>query len=150
MASFKLLLDHDVRHLASCFADKQTLQLEDVGLTPRASDEEIIAVASEGSYIIVTNNARDFERGVPAHIARTSKKRFGCRQVHGLVIVKPSMELKQVSAIERAIKQMQFEGRSIGWKAVHESCLKVVISDTGAPTITRLPRCPSCTFDGDE
>ena len=150
MANFKFLLDHDVRHLASCFADKQTLQFEDVGLNPRASDEEVIAVASEGNYIIVTNNARDFEKGVPAHIARTSKKQFGCRQVRGLVIVKPSMELKQVPAIERAVKQMRFEGQPIGWKAVHESCLKVVISDTGIPTVTRLPRCPSCTFDDED
>src|SRR5712664_1618623 len=101
MASFKFLLDHDVRHLASCFTDKQTLHLEDVGLTPRASDAEIIAAASESTYIIVTNNARDFEQGVPDHIAATSKKRLGCKQVHGLVIVLPSEKLKQVPAIDR-------------------------------------------------
>jgi hypothetical protein len=151
MASVKFLLDHDVRHLASCFPAKQTLQLEDVGLKSNAPDSEVVAAASEGNYIIVTNNARDFQRDVPNHIATTSKKKLGCKQVHGLIIVLPSEQLKQEPAIARAAKQLAFEGRSIGWKEVKNLCLKVVIQDSGKPTITKLPRCPHCEFgDSDD
>jgi hypothetical protein len=150
MASFKFLLDHDVRHLASSFPSKQTLQLENVGLSGRNSDVEIVQAASERGCIIVTNNARDFEKDVPEHIASTSKKRLGCTQVHGLVIVVPSEMFAQEKAIAEASGRLTFEGRSIGWKEVSDLCLKVVIGRDGRPTVTNLPRCPYCKFGDDD
>ena len=83
MASFKFLLDHDVRHLATSFPGKQVLMLEDVGLSQHSSDEEIVEAASERGCIIVTNNARDFEKEVPEHIATTSNKAKGCARFTG-------------------------------------------------------------------
>jgi hypothetical protein len=149
MANFKYLMDHDVRHLCSCFPPKQTLQLEDVGLEPAAIDQEIIAVASERRCVIVTNNRRHFERHVPGHIAESSKKPFGCRQVHGLIIVLPSDKLVQERAVTRASKQLALKGKSLTWRDVNGLCLKVVIQATGKATVTKLPRCPYCGFDDD-
>jgi hypothetical protein len=150
MASFKFLLDNDVRHLSACFPNKQTVQLDDVGLDRDASDEDVVAEASWHGYVIVTNNRRDFEQEVPSRIAESSKKDLGCTQVHGLVIVLPSEKLKQERAIARASKQLRFQNKPIGWKDVHELCLKVVIEETGKATVTELPRCPHCNFHDDE
>ena len=124
----------------------ETVQLEDVGLDRDASDEYIVAEASQRGYVIVTNNRRDFEHEVPTRIAESSKKDQGCTQVHGLVIILPSDRLKQERAIARASKQLRFENTPIGWKDVNELCLKVVIEETGKATVTKLPRCPHCKF----
>lgn len=150
MAGFKYLLDHDVRHLSSYFADKQTLQLEDVGLTSRASDEEIIAVASERNCVIVTNNRRDFENKVTQWIAESSKKKKGCTQVHGLIIILPSEQISQERALTTALKNLRSDGNSIGMKDVHERCLKVVVEASGKAVVTRLPRCPHCEFSDED
>jgi hypothetical protein len=150
MASFKFLLDNDVRHLSACFPSKQTVQLEDIGLDRDASDEDIVAEASLLGYVIVTNNRRDFEHEVPTRIAESSKKDQGCTQVHGLVIILPSERLKQERAIDRASRQLRFGNRPIFWKDVNELCLKVVIEETGKATVTKLPRCPHCIFRDDE
>lgn len=147
MAGYKFLLDNDVRHLSVCFPAKQTIQLEDVGLAPSSSDQQIIATASEQGHIIITNNRRDFDRDVPSHIAETSKKRLGCTQVRGLVIVLPSDSLKQQNALNRASKNLKFQNKAISWKAVNELCLKVVIEETGKATVTKLPRCRFCDFN---
>jgi hypothetical protein len=146
MAGFKFLLDADVRHLASCFPQNQTLQVEDLGLDSSASDEAIIEAAED--YLIVTNNRRDYETGVVSRINMSSKKRNGCTQIHGLVIVLPSTKEEQVQAIKRASKQLLLDGRPITWKIVHEECLKVIIESNGNARVTRLPRCPHCAFQG--
>jgi uncharacterized protein with PIN domain len=150
MASFKFLLDNDVRHLSSCFPPKQTCQLEDVGLEASASDAQIVAIASQGGHIIVTNNRRDFERDVQRRVAASSKKGGGCTQVHGLIVVLPSDRLKQEQAIGRASKQLRFEGDVIRWKDVNDRCLKVVIEEGGKATVSKLARCPHCKFPDDE
>ena len=150
MASFKFLLDNGVRHLASCFPSKQTVQLEDIGLDRDASDGDIVAEASLNAYVIVTNNRRDFEHEVPSRIPESSKKGQGCTQVHGLVIILPFDRLKQERAIDRASEQLRFEGKLITWKDVNELCFKVVIEETGKATVTKLPRCPHCIFRDDE
>jgi hypothetical protein len=150
MASFKFLLDNDVRHLSSCFPSRQTVQLEAVGLDRSASDEDIVAEASRRGYVIVTNNRHDFEHEVPTRIAESSKKDLGCTQVHGLVIILPSERLKQERAIARASKQLRFQNKPIVWKDVNELCLKVVIEETGKATVSKLPRCPHCNFRDDE
>jgi hypothetical protein len=106
VAAFKFLLDNDVRHLASCFPEKQTCQLGDAGLDSDVSDDAIVAAASERNYIIVTNNRRHFERAVKQRIAASKKKDMGCTQVHGLIIVLPSLKLKQEHAIRRTSKQL--------------------------------------------
>jgi predicted nuclease of predicted toxin-antitoxin system len=123
MASFKFLLDNDVRHLASQFPPKQTCQLEDVGLAPSATDEAVVMAASVNGHIIVTNNRRDFEHKVQSRIEESSKKEGRCGQVHGLIVVLPSERLKQEQAVARAGKSLRFEGKRIGWKDVTERCL---------------------------
>ncbi len=146
MASFKFLLDNDVRHLTSCFPSKQVLQLEDVRLDLSAPDEDIVAAASQLRLIIVTKNRRDYEQEVRQRIPASSKKKLGCTQVHGLVLILPSDRLKQESAIARASKQLKFENRSIGGKEVNSLCLKVVIEESGKAPVSKLPRCPPCEF----
>ena len=146
MASYKILLDNDVRHLESDFPAKTVRQLGDIGLSTSASDDDIIVAASERGHIIVTNNRKDYEGKVKERIAASSKKELGCTQVHGLVIVVPSDALKQTQALKKASRQLWFEGRRIGWKEVNKLCLKVVIHDDGTADVSKLPRCPHCTF----
>jgi hypothetical protein len=146
MASYKFLLDNCVRHLASVFPDSQTLQLEHVDLKANDSDADIVAVASENKYIIVTNNRRHFEHEVVERIAESSKKQFGCTQVHGLIIVLPVDQLKQERAIRRASKQLSYDGEAITWKDVNERCLKVIVEESGKAIVSKLPRCPHCNF----
>lgn len=146
MAKFKFLLDNCVRHLDAVLPPKLTVHLTDVGLEADSPDEDVVAEASQHGFIVITHNRRDFESAVKARIAETSKKRLGCTQVHGLVIVKPSDKITQERALEAAGKSLVFEGKEIGWKTVHDECLQVVIPEKGAPKVTRLPRCPHCDF----
>lgn len=117
-----------------------------VGLARDADDREIVEVASQEKLILVTNNRRDFRPLVKERIAATSKKRNGCTQVHGLVIVLPSDKFTQHRALHRAAGQLQLDGRAIGWKEVRDLCLEVVIGEAGKPRVRRLPRCPHCEF----
>jgi hypothetical protein len=64
--------------------------------------------------------------------------------------VLPSERLKQEQAVARAGKSLRFEGKRIGWKDVTERCLKVVIGDSGRATVSKLARCPGCTFADTE
>lgn len=148
MASYKFLLDADVRHLAACFPTGQVQQLEDLGLSSDAGDDEIIESAQRS--IIVTNNRRDFESGVQSRISRSSKKKNRCTQVHGLIIVLPSDKLLQIRAIERAAKQLFMDDEALTWKDVNERCLKVIIEESGKAKVSKLPRCPACSFDDEE
>jgi hypothetical protein len=146
MAGFKFLLDNDVRHLQAVLPPKQTVMLEDVGLEPASPDDDVVVVASGDNLLIVTNNRRDFEHKIKARIAASTKKENGCTQVHGLVVVVPTEAISQTRSLVAASKNLFFEGKRIGWKNVHEWCLKVVIPKSGIPVITRLPRCPHCLF----
>jgi len=147
MAKFKFLLDNDVRHLHSVLPARQTVQLEEVGLSGLSSDNEIVEAASVENLLIVTNNSRHFQRGVVERIGQSRKSDDGCTQVHGLVVVVPSDALVQERVLAAAAKNLIFEGKRMGWKNVFEQCLKVVIEAAGPPKITRLPRCPWCKFE---
>jgi hypothetical protein len=147
VAKFKFVLDNDVRHLQSILPARQTVQLEEVGLSGLSSDEEIMEVASGANLLIVTNNSRHFQQGVVARIGQSRKGSYDCTQVQGLVVVVPSDAIIQKRVLAAAAKSLIFEGKRIGWKNVFEQCLKVVIEASGPPKITRLPRCPWCKFD---
>src|SRR5271156_1742422 len=101
MASFKFLLDNDVRGVADALPPKQVRQLEDVGLAADAEDKEVVEVASLEGLILVTHNRKDFERFVPERIAESTKKDDGCTQVHGLIIVLPTTLVEQIEAIKK-------------------------------------------------
>ncbi len=146
MPKISFLLDNDVRHLSNILPPKQAVQLEDAGLDPWSSDSDIVEALSATQLLLITNNRRDFERDVNARIGETSRRADGCTQVHGLVIILPNDGISQERAFLAASKKLRFKGKRIGWKAVHDLCLKVVISASGEPTITRLPRCPYCLF----
>jgi hypothetical protein len=146
MANFRFLLDNCVRHLHSAMPPKQAVFLEEAGLSPDAPDDNVVEVASVKGLLIVTNNRRHFEQEVAARIAESSRKNDGCTQVQGLVVVVPSDAIIQERVFAAASKNLIFEGGRIGWKTVHELCLKVVIPEFGAPKVTRLPRCPHCRF----
>ena len=147
MAKFKFVLDNDVRHLQSVLPARQTVQVEDVGLSGLSSDDEIVEVASVKNLLIVTNNRRDFQQKVFARIGESRRGEYDCTQVHGLVIVVPSDAIIQERLLAAAAKNLIFEGKRIGWKNVFEQCLKVVIEASGPPKITRLPRCQWCKFE---
>jgi predicted nuclease of predicted toxin-antitoxin system len=147
VAKFKFLLDNDVRHLQSVLPERQAVQLEEVGLSGLSCDDEIVEVASVKNLLIVTNNQRDFQQEVVARIGESRKGKFDCTQVHGLVIIVPSDAITQKRVLAAAAKNLIFEGKPISWKAVYEQCLRVVIEASGAPKITRLPRCHWCKFD---
>jgi hypothetical protein len=146
MASFKFLLDNDVRGVAEAFPRKQVVQLSDIGLATRTADDVIVEVASLRELVIVTHNRKDYERFVPERISQSTKKDGGCTQVNGLIILLQDTTIGQIRAIKRAQTRLKFNGKAITWKDVHEQCLKIVIEDQGTPTVTQLPRCPHCPW----
>jgi hypothetical protein len=123
MAKFKFLVDNCVRHLQSVLPARQTVQLEEVGLSGLSGDDEVVEVASVENLLIVTNNSLHFQQGVIARIGESRKGEHDCTQVHGLVIVVPSDAIVQQRVLVAAAKNLIFEGKRIGWKTVFEQCL---------------------------
>ena len=52
---------------------------------------------------------------------------------------------------ERVLKQLEdklvFDGKKVTYTDVHDRDLLVQIESGGTARITRLPRCPHCTYD---
>jgi hypothetical protein len=60
MASYRFIFDNDSRKTAEFFPRRRVVTLEQAGLTEKASDREIVEVASDIKWIIVTANGDHF------------------------------------------------------------------------------------------
>jgi len=145
MVNYKILLDNDVRHLEPCFRSGTVVHLSDVGLDDEASDHALAEAALERGYIVFTNTRRGYVPEDPETAAADiPNKDRDCTKMYGHVVIVPSDKNSQAAAIDRASRQMAFEGRKVSWKQVRDNSLKVVIHDKGKPTVTKMPLCLHC------
>jgi hypothetical protein len=146
MAHFKVLLDQSLTHLAKHFPSKRVATFESLGLPKNASDTEIVAEASKHRLLMVVSNKRDFLPAIRAHVAKSTKKEFGCRRVCGLIVLVPNEEHIQERVLKNLEKRMMLDGNKITVRDVHERDLLVQIETSGEVKIRRLPRCPHCPY----
>jgi hypothetical protein len=147
MAHFKFLLDRGVSHLAHCFSEKRVVTTASLGLSDTTPDEEIVEIASHKQYLLIAANRRDFARLVPAHIAKSTKKSDGCRRFYGLILLIPNEQHVQERVLRSLEDRLVLDGKKITYADVHDRGLLVQVESSGTPRITRLPRCPHCTYD---
>jgi hypothetical protein len=146
MAHFKFLLDRGVAYLARCFPPKRVVTTDSLGLPSNAADEEIVEIASINKYLLVAANRCDFVPAVRAHIAKSSKKESGCCRVCGLIMLVPNQQLAQERALQRLEERMLLEGKKVTYAEVHDRDLLVQVEHDGTSRISRLPRCPHCSY----
>ncbi|SRR6266567_4656342 len=144
MAHFKFLLDRSVKSLAHCFPDKRVETSESVGLPDNAPDEDIVAEASTGKYLLVSANRCDFRKCVRDYVARSSKKPMGCCAVNGMILLIPNERHIQEKVLKNLEAKLLFEGKKIRYKDVHDQELLVHVESDGTPRVERLPRCRHC------
>lgn len=140
------MLDRGVSHLLDCFPPKRVVSTETLGLPSNLPDDEIVAYASEKGYLLVASNRRDFVRDVERHVAQSSKKQFGCCRVPGMLLFVPNEEITQRRVMKGLESRLKFEGKPISFNDVHDRDLLVTVEATGEAKVSRLPRCPHCTY----
>jgi hypothetical protein len=146
MAHFKFMLDRGVNHLLDCFPAKRVVSTETVGMRSNLPDDEVVAYASLHGHLLVASNRRDFVRAAEIHVAHSSKKPSGCCRVPGLMLLVPDSEIIQRRVLKGIESRLKFEGKTITFKDVRERDLLVTVEATGECRISRLPRCPHCTY----
>jgi hypothetical protein len=146
MGHIKFMLDRGVNHLLDCFPAKRVVSTETLGFRSNLPDDEIVAEASERGYLLVASNRRDFVQDVNQHVAKSRKKEGGCCRVPGMILLVPNEEIAQRRVLEGLESRLRFEGKAIHYGDVHDRDLLVTVEATGQPRITRLPRCPHCTY----
>ena len=149
MGHFKFMLDRGVSHLLDCFPAKRVVSTETLGLRSTLSDDEIVAYASEKGYLLVASNRRDFLRDAKRHVAQSSKKQFGCCRIPGLILLVPNEEIVQRRVLKGLESRLAFKGEVISFTDVHDQDLLVTIDATSKITVSRLPRCPHCSYYED-
>jgi len=143
MFGYRFLVDNDCRKVVPLLPKGRALNLEEVGLSERASDAQIIEVASERRYIIVTSNGHDFLEKINRFVSLSSKKPRGCHDVSGLVVV-PNDHASQERVLPRAEEKLYLDGERITWVRVWEDSLYVRLRKEGSHEVRRLPRCRTC------
>lgn len=107
MTPYRFLLDESVKHLKPLFPRKRAITIADAGLSGNASDAEIVKMAWELEYIIVTANGDDFVREVNKFQRRMMIN--NCRELSGLLVV-PDGAITQERAIRRLEARLRFGG----------------------------------------
>ena len=141
MTSYKFIFDNDSRKAAEFFPRRRIVTLEQAGLTQKASDREIVEVASDREWIIVTANGDHFITEIKRYLQQSKKQ--ACHDLAGLVIV-PNDHQHQQRALPQLEKRLHFNGSHIGWKDVWELDCCVRVTKDGKAQITRFERCFYC------
>jgi hypothetical protein len=115
---------------------------ETLGLDSQLPDDEVVAYASEKGHLLVAANRRDFIRDAERHVAQSSKKRYGCHRVRGMILLVPNNEIVQRRVLKGLESRLTFEGKPITYRDVHDRDLLVTVEATGEARVSRLPRCP--------
>jgi hypothetical protein len=143
------MLDRGVNHLRDCFSSKRVVSTETLGLRSNLPDEEIIEHAAINGHLLVASNRRDFLRDAKRYIAQSSKKPYGCRRVPGMILLVPNDEITQRRVLKDLESRLRFEGKRISYADVHDRDLVVVVEASGKAIVSKLPRCPHCTYGDD-
>ena len=145
MSSYRFIFDNDSRKASTFFPRGRIVTLEKAGLTEKASDREIVEVASDHKWIIVTANGDDFITEIKRYLQQSTK--LVCHDLSGLVIVPNDHELQR-RVLPRLEERLHFDGRHISWKDVWELDCCVRVTKHGRPQIIRFERCFYCKKNG--
>lgn len=145
MTNYKFIIDNNCRNAAQFFPSRRIVSLERAGLSPNASDRQIVEVASERQWIIVTANGDDFIDEIKRYLRQSMK--LACHDLHGLVIIPNDYQLQQY-CLPRLDQRLQYKGKHIGWKDVWELDCCVRVTKKGKAQITRFDRCFYCNKNG--
>jgi predicted nuclease of predicted toxin-antitoxin system len=144
MTSYSFLLDRDAAKTASLFPRKRTRTIAQIGLPENASDREIIRMACEREFIIVTANGDDFVREILAFQKQTKRK--ACHELRGLVILPNQFEI-QKRVLRDLEERLRFGNEHLHWHDVWNRNFCVRVRKTGQPQVWRIPRCFYCLKD---
>jgi hypothetical protein len=145
VTSYKFIFDNDSRKAAVFFPQRRIVTLEQAGLTEKATDREVVEVASDRRWIIVTANGDHFITEIRRYLRQST--RLICHDLSGLVIVPNDHQFQQRS-LPRLEKRLHLDGKRIGWKDVWELDCCVRATKDGKAQITRFERCRYCKKNG--
>jgi uncharacterized protein DUF5615 len=92
--SYKFIFDNDSRKAAVFFPQRRIVTLEQAGLTEKATDREVVEVASDRRWIIVTANGDHFITEIRRYLRQST--RLICHDLSGLMIVPNDHQLSSV------------------------------------------------------
>ncbi len=145
MTDYRFIFDNNCEKAAEFFPKRRVITLKRVRLSPNTSDREIVEVASDRKWIIVTSNGDDFIAEINRYLGQTMKLK--CHDLFGLVIL-PSAFEAQRNAMHKVEQRLVFNGRHLRWKDVWELDCCVRVTRTGAVQVTRFDRCFYCKKAG--
>ncbi len=141
MTDYRFIFDNNCERAAEFFPKRRTITLKRAGLSPSARDREIVEIASDRKWIIVTSDGDDFIKEINLYLRQTMK--LNCHDLSGLVIL-PSAFESQRNSMHKAEQRLVLNGRHLSWKDVWELNCCVRIARTGAVQVTRFDRCFYC------
>lgn len=145
MAGYRFIFDNDSRKATEFFPSRRVVTLGQAGLNENASDREIVEVASDRKWIIVTANGDHFISEIKRYLRQSTK--LVCHDLSGLVIVPNDYQLQQ-RALPRLGERLRFDGKHIAWKDVWELDCCVRVTKDGKAQISRFERCFYCKKSG--
>jgi predicted nuclease of predicted toxin-antitoxin system len=145
VTDYRFIFDNNCEKAAEYFPKRRTITLKQARVSPDATDREIVEVASDRKWIIVTSNGDDFIAEIKRYLAQSTKLK--CHDLAGLVIL-PSAFEAQRNALHKAEQRLVFNGRHLSWKDVWELNCCVRLTKTGDVQVTRFERCFYCKKAG--
>ena len=141
MTDYRFIFDNNCEKAAAFFPKRRAVTLKHARVSPDASDREIVEVASDRKWIIVTSNGDDFIAEINRYLGQTMKLK--CHDLYGLVIL-PSEFEAQRNAMRKVEQRLVFNGRHLRWKDVWDLDCCVRVTRSGDVQVTRFDRCFYC------
>ncbi len=141
MFDYRFIFDNNCEKAAELFPKRRSISLKRAGLSPGASDREIVELASDRKWIIVTSDGDDFIKEINRYLRQTM--RLQCHDLSGLVILPDAFEA-QKNAMRKIEQRLVLNRKHISWKEVWDLDCCVRITKTGIAHVTRFDRCFYC------
>jgi hypothetical protein len=140
------LLDEDVKALKPLFPKRRVKILADLRRKLDSDDAEIVEMAWNRGFTIVTANANHFRKAIVDFQRRGP--RGSCSCLYGLVILPTGHEVqRRLMSDRKAVeRRLRFGDEAITWKEVRKRNYEVRLLRVGAPRVVELP--PPCKLPG--
>lgn len=145
VTDYRFIFDNNCEKVTEFFPKHRAVTLKRAGLGPKATDREIVEVASLRKWMFVTSKGDDFVAEINRYLRETKKPK--CHDLSRLVILPTGFEAQR-NAVHKVEKRWVFNGRHVSWKDVWELDCCVRITKTGAVKGTRFGRCYHCKKAG--
>jgi hypothetical protein len=145
VTDYRFIFDNNCEKAVEFFPKRRCLTLKRARLNSDVSDREIVEVASDRQWIIVTSNGNDFIQEINRYLRQSTQLK--CHDLSGLVIL-PSAFESQRNAMQRVVERLVLNHKHITWKDVWELNCCVRVTKTGEVQVTRFDRCFYCKKNG--